>query len=111
MLINSKRFLRRLEKINNVKINSKNIGINLLSKKQKDISRYFSLKNSSWNNTEYILTKKNSVPMIKDCVANLHCKKNKVIKEGDHFLFICKILEIQIDNTKKPLIYFNSKYL
>ena len=49
--------------------------------------------------------------MIKDCVANLHCKKNKVIKEGDHFLFICKILEIQFDNIKKPLIYFNSKYL
>ena len=49
--------------------------------------------------------------MIKDCVANLHCKTNKVIKEGDHFLFICKILEIQINNIKKPLIYFNSKYL
>ena len=47
--------------------------------------------------------------MIKDCVANFHCKKYKVIKEGDHFLFICKIVEIQIDNTKKPLIYFNSK--
>ena len=39
-------------------LNAKNIGINLLSNKQKDISRYFSLKNSSWNNTEYILTKK-----------------------------------------------------
>ena len=92
-------------------LNAKNIGINILSSKQKNISSYFSLKNSSWNNTEYIVTKKNSIPMIKDCVANFHCKKNKVIKEGDHFLFICKILEIQIDDTRKPLVYFNSKYL
>ena len=92
-------------------LNAKNIGINLLSNKQKNISKYFSLKNSSWNNTKYIATKKNSIPMIKDCVANFHSKKYKVIKAGDHFLFICKILEIQIDNTKKPLIYFNSKYL
>ena len=92
-------------------LNAKNIGINLLSNKQKDISKYFSLKNSNWNNTKYIATKKNSIPMIKDCVANFHSKKYKVIKAGDHFLFICKILEIQIDNTKKPLIYFNSKYL
>ena len=92
-------------------LNAKNIGINILSSKQKNISSYFSLKNSSWNNTEYIVTKKNSIPMIKDCLANFHCKKNKVIKEGDHFLFICKILEIQIDDTKKPLVYFNSKYL
>ena len=92
-------------------LNAKNIGINLLSNKQKNISKYFSLKNSSWNNTKYIATKKNSIPMIKDCVANFHSKKYKVIKAGDHFLFICKILEIQFDNTKKPLIYFNSKYL
>ena len=92
-------------------LKSKNIGINLLSNKQKNISSYFSLKNSSWNNTKYIVTKKNSIPMIKDCLANFHCKKYKVIKEGDHFLFICKILEIQIDDTKKPLVYFNSKYL
>ena len=92
-------------------LNAKNIGINLLSNKQKNISKYFSLKNSSWNNTKYIATKKNSIPMIKDCVANFHSKKYKVIKAGDHFLFICKILEIKIDNTKKPLIYFNSKYL
>ena len=92
-------------------LKSKNIGINLLSNKQKNISSYFSLKNSSWNNTKYIVTKKNSIPMIKDCVANFHCKKYKVIKAGDHFLFICKILEIQINNKKKPLIYFNSKYL
>ena len=92
-------------------LNAKNIGINLLSNKQKNISMYFSLKNSSWNNTKYIATKKNSIRMIKDCVANFHSKKYKVIKAGDHFLFICKILEIQIDNTKKPLIYFNSKYL
>ena len=92
-------------------LKSKNIGINLLSNKQKNISSYFSLKNSSWNNTKYIVTKNNSIPMIKDCVANFHSKKYKVIKTGDHFLFICQILEIQIDHTKKPLIYFNSKYL
>ena len=88
-------------------LNAKNIGINLLSNKQKNISKYFSLKNSSWNNTKYIATKKNSIPMIKDCVANFYSKKYKVIKTGDHLLFICKILEVQIDNTKKPLIYFS----
>ena len=36
MLINSKRFLRRLEKINNVKINSKNIGINRIALTKED---------------------------------------------------------------------------
>ena len=36
MLINSKRFLRRLEKINNIKINSKNIGINRIALTKED---------------------------------------------------------------------------
>ena len=36
MLINSKRFLRRLEKINNIKINSKNIGINRMALTKED---------------------------------------------------------------------------
>ena len=87
------------------------IGINFLSKKQKNISKYFALKKSSWNNTKYTLTNKNSVPIIENCIANLNCKKIKIINQGDHLLFICKIIEIKIDNTKKPLIYYNSKYI
>ena len=60
-------------------LNAKNIGINLLSNKQKNISKYFSLKNSSWNNTKYIATKKNSIPMIKDCVANFQKLEDKIL--------------------------------
>ena len=85
------------------------MGVNILSKKQINISNYFSLKKSKWNHTEHFLTNKN-IPMIKNCVANLNCKKIKTINQGDHIIFICKVTEIMIDNSKKPLIYFNSKY-
>jgi len=88
---------------------SKNIGINILSKKQKNISKFFSLKNSKCNNKN-IFFKENNIPMINDCVANLSCKKVKTIKQGDHFIFICKVDRVLINNSKKPLIYYNSKY-
>ena len=90
--------------------NSNYIGINILSIDQKKISKHFSLKNTKWNDTNYFLSQ-NNIPMIKDCIANLNCKKIKTIKEGDHIIFICKIKEIMFDQKKKPLIYLNSKYI
>ena len=87
-----------------------NIGINILSNKQKKVSEYFSFKNSKWKNTKNFLSE-NKIPLIHDCVANISCKKIKIIKQGDHYIFICKINKIFIDNEKKPLIYFNSKYI
>lgn len=86
------------------------IGINILSKNQKNLANYFAIKKPLWNNTSYILSKK-KVPLIKDCVANIECKKVKLINQGDHYIFICKINEVKINNKKKPLIYLNSKYV
>ena len=86
------------------------IGINILSKNQNKLSNYFSLKNSLWKNTPSTLSK-NNVPLIKNCVANIDCKKIKLINLGDHILFICKVNTIKINEKKKSLIYLNSKYI
>ena len=86
------------------------IGINILSKNQNKLSNYFSLKNSLWKNTPFTLSK-NNVPLIKNCVANIDCKKIKLINQGDHIIFICKVNAVKIDEKKKSLIYLNSKYI
>ena len=90
--------------------NAKHLGINVLSKKQKKISEYFSSKKAKWNNTKTFLSE-NYTPMIEDCLANFSCRKIKILQQGDHYIFICKIDKILIDNSKKPLIYFNAKYI
>ena len=86
------------------------LGINILSKSQKNTSNYFSTKSPKWNDTKNFITK-NDVPMIYGSVANIECLKVKIINQGDHVIFICKVNEILIHKTKKPLIYLNSKYL
>jgi len=91
-------------------INSDFIGINILSKKQKHISNYFSIQNPDWGKTKKFLTK-NKTPMIQDCVVNFDCRNFKTISEGDHIIFICKIIEVEIDKNQKPLIYLDSKYI
>jgi flavin reductase (DIM6/NTAB) family NADH-FMN oxidoreductase RutF len=91
-------------------LKSKYLGINILSKKQKNLSDHFSNKKPKWEDTNYFLSS-NNVPMIKDSTSNLNCKKIKTINQGDHIIFICEVIEINLNKEKKPLIYLNSKYI
>tara|TARA_B110000438_G_C15575454_1_gene547248 strand:- start:314 stop:778 length:465 start_codon:yes stop_codon:yes gene_type:complete len=85
------------------------IGINILSKNQEKISGYFASKKPLWNNTPCTISK-NNLPLIKGCIANIDCKKIKLINQGDHVIFICKVNEVKINNKLKPLVYFDSNY-
>ena len=86
------------------------IGINILSKKQKKISIYFSKIKPKWVDIKSFISK-NNIPLIEGSLANLNCKKITTISQGDHIIFICKVLEGQISTKLKPLIYLNSGYL
>ena len=90
-------------------LKSNYIGVNFLSKKQKNLSQLFSNKKNLWGDTEYFLTKE-SIPMISNSVVNLSSKNYKTLPIGDHIIFICKIIDIKIDKSSKPLIYLNNKY-
>jgi len=89
---------------------SPNLGINILARNQKNTANYFSKRKPIWGNTKYFLST-NNIPMIKECVVNIDCKKIKTISQGDHIIFICKVNKILINNIDKPLIYFNSQYI
>ncbi len=85
-------------------------GINILSRNQKKLSIYFSKINPKWEGIKFFLSKNNN-PLIDGSVANLNCKNIKTIRQGDHIIFICKILEGQINTKLRPLVYLNTNYL
>jgi len=89
---------------------SKFLSINILSKKQTNISKNFSKTNSNWKNIDFIISNLN-VPLIKNCLGNLECKMIKLLNAGDHTIFICKVINVSFNDKLKPLIYFNSKYI
>lgn len=90
-------------------ITSKYVGINILSKKQKKLSNYFSKKSCEWGDIKFFLSN-NNIPLIKDSVLNINSKKVSIVQKGDHIIMICQILELKINNKAKPLIYLNSTY-
>ena len=85
-------------------------GINILSKKQKRLSIYFSKIKPKWEDIKFFISK-NNIPLIEGSLANLNCKKITTISQGDHIIFICQILESQVKTKLKPLVYLNSNYL
>ena len=85
------------------------LSINILSKKQKNISNYFSEKNPKFKKIDFIKGK-NNTSIIRGCISNLECEVIEKIKKGDHIIFICKVLNVYYDDLQKPLSYFNSKY-
>ena len=91
-------------------IKSSYLGINILSRKQKKLSIYFSQLKPKWE-VKKIFLSKNNIPLIEGSIANLNCKKIKTINQGDHVIFICKLLEGKTKEKLRPLVYLNSNYL
>jgi len=86
------------------------LSINVLSKNQKNISVNFAKKNIKWLNVDHFQGKLNT-PIINNCLSNLECKVEKIISQGDHIIFICKVINILNNHKVKPLIYFDSSYI
>jgi len=54
---------------------------------------------------------KNNVPILTKNIGLLNVKKWKLVEAGDHDIVICEVLSGKNHDSKKPLIYFNSKIL
>ena len=93
-------------------LKSKYLSVNILSKEQKKVSDHFAVNNHPNDNDDIIFFVGNkNTPLINNCIANLECKLIENLKKGDHYIFICELINIKHDDKKKPLLYFNSKYI
>ena len=91
-------------------LDTSNFNINILSTDQKKLSQVFASKNTEkFFGVDYFLSH-NEIPIIQNSHAVLCCKKEKVIKAGDHHIFICEVVETNVNHDVKPLIFYNSQY-
>lgn len=84
--------------------------INILSNKQKNIASIFAQKDiDRFSKVNYHISK-NYVPILSNIHGVIECKKYKIMEAGDHYLFICRVVNTMVDETKEPLIFYNSKF-
>ncbi|MDM5333297.1 flavin reductase family protein [Ureibacillus composti] len=86
---------------------SKKFAVNILSAEQKEMSMVFAgqLKDEVEINFEELA----GLPVLPGSLAQVSCEVVSEYVEGDHTLFIGKVLDIKL-NDGEPLIFFAGKY-
>jgi flavin reductase ActVB len=47
---------------------------------------------------------------IKNALASIHCKVDQVVVAGDHTLFIGLVENVELSESKPPLLHFNRQF-
>jgi len=87
--------------------------ISLLSDEQEEFSKLFSNNEISQSERFKINYPKSSflkIPYIDNCIGYLECLYYKHLEIGDHFIFLSKVVNVEIINEKRPLIYYRRGY-
>ena len=84
---------------------SKKFSVNILSEDQEHYSRHFAGQQGEDVQFDDIA----GLPVLKGAIAQVACEVVSEHVEGDHTLFIGKVLDLSIED-KNPLLFFSGKY-
>jgi len=84
---------------------SKKYTVNILAEDQEYYSRHFSGKPGEVVEFETLA----ELPVLKGAIAQIACEVVSEHVEGDHTLFIGKVVDLRLED-KKPLLFFSGKY-
>lgn len=89
------------------------IGVNLLSESQVGLSTRFATKNGDRNRFDDLKWFKgpHGTTLFSDCAAVMEVEVSSFYEEGDHTIFIGKILWAEPDVSKRPLVYSQGGYV
>ncbi len=90
---------------------SKYFSINILASDQQEIAKRFAHSlPDKFANVDYKLGTESKTPLITGATSFIECRKIKEFECGDHFIFVGEVLQINIEKTKSPLLYFAKSY-
>lgn len=84
---------------------SKKFSVNILSEEQEHYSRHFAGKPGD----EVQFGRLEDLPVLDGALAQIACEVVSEHVEGDHTLFIGKVIDLHLED-KNPLLFFGGKY-
>ncbi|WP_042348734.1 flavin reductase family protein [Bacillus massiliigorillae] len=90
--------------LNKVK-NTKKFAVNILADDQEHYSRIFAGQQQGEGAFDTLA----NLPVLKGALAQVACEVVSEYVEGDHTLFIGKVLDIRIEE-KEPILFYGGKY-
>lgn len=86
---------------------SQRYAVNILSSEQKDLSMIFAGQIKERQDVSF--DRFAGLPVLKGAIAQIVCEVVNIHIEGDHSLFIGKVLDLRIEEHE-PLLYYNGQY-
>ncbi|QGR02639.1 flavin reductase [Ehrlichia ruminantium] len=85
--------------------------VNVLSHKQKEISRSFAACDlQNWEDFQYNVI--DGIPVISGCMSYIYCMKKCMYDGGDHKIIIGQVINCSKLNTQdSPLVYYRGRYM
>ena len=86
--------------------------VNILSKHQEELAFHF----ANMKPAEKIMvddaieTGYEGIPVLKESLANLACRVSDSYSCGDHTIFIGQVLDLQVKESKKPLVFYKGQF-
>ena len=91
--------------------NTELFAINILSGEQASLSQHFAnSKIDKFADIDYIIGKHSKAPLLLETISYIECKKYSQYECGDHVIFIGEVVNVFIDHTKSPLLYYAKSY-
>lgn len=87
--------------------------VSLLNEEQENISNFFSNRDVSQKerfSREYPISKFLKIPYIENCIGYVECIYYKHLPMGDHVIFFGKVVNVEILNENKPIVYYHRSY-
>ncbi|BAK18116.1 conserved protein/domain typically associated with flavoprotein oxygenase, DIM6/NTAB family [Solibacillus silvestris StLB046] len=84
-------------------------GVNILAEDQQDHSMVFAGQKKD-EVVEVTFERLAGVPVLQGAIAQISCDVVSEYVEGDHTLFIGKVRDIKLDDSKEPLLFYAGKY-
>jgi flavin reductase (DIM6/NTAB) family NADH-FMN oxidoreductase RutF len=90
--------------------NAGRFAVNLLAEGQADISAHFASKIGDKFAAVAWSKGPGGQPLLDDTLGWLECTVIQEVSAGDHFILIGQVEAADIDDSKKPLLYYHSQY-
>lgn len=87
---------------------SATFAVNILAEDQQDYSMIFAGQKK--DEVEVQFERLADLPVLAGAIAQISCDVVSHYVEGDHTLFIGKVRDIKLDESKEPLLFYAGKY-
>jgi flavin reductase (DIM6/NTAB) family NADH-FMN oxidoreductase RutF len=97
-------------------VEAKEFGLSILADDQMDVSQHAGtvsgrrLDKFASGLLKQRASKQIATPVLEGCAATMECKLEKAISMGDHTIFVGRVVALEIDTNKRPLVLHKGTY-